>query len=82
MIFKVRNFTFYKVHTGRGGYRRCRRKSMGMAKKLSEDIADLLLNERVVITLSDDATDEFVQRILEENRFLVMGGICLNMILS
>lgn len=70
----VRNFTFYKVHTGRGGYRRCRRKSMGMAKKLSEDIADLLLNERVVITLSDDATDEFVQRILEENRFLVMGN--------
>lgn len=70
----VRNFTFYKVHTGRGGYRRCRRKSMGMAKKLSEDIADLLLNERVVITLSDDATDEFVQRILEENSFLVMGN--------
>lgn len=70
----VRNFTFYKVHTGRGGYRRCRRKSMGMAKKLSEDIADLLLNERVVITLSDDDTDEFVQRILEENRFLVMGN--------
>ena len=41
----VRQFTFYKVNTGRGTSKRCRRKSMGMAKKLSEDIADLLLNE-------------------------------------
>jgi len=70
----VRNFTFYKVHTGRGSYRRCRRKSMSMAKKLSEDIADLLLNERVTITLSDDTTDEFVKMVLDRNRFLVMGN--------
>ena len=42
----VRQFTFYKVYTGRGTSKRCRRKSMGMAKKLSEDIADLLLNGR------------------------------------
>lgn len=33
-----------------------------MAKKLSEDIADLLLNERVTITLSDETTHNFVQR--------------------
>ena len=51
----VRNFSFYKVYSGRGTYKRCRRKSMGMAKKLSEDIADLLLNERVTITLDDEA---------------------------
>ena len=31
----VRNFSFYKVYGGRGTYKRCRRKSMGMAKKLS-----------------------------------------------
>ena len=47
----VRRFTFYKVYTGRGTYKKCQRKSMNMAKKLSEDIADLLLNERVTITL-------------------------------
>ena len=44
---KVRNFTFYRVYSGQGTYSRKQRKSLGMAKKLSEDIADLLLNERV-----------------------------------
>ena len=66
----VRNFSFYKVYSGRGTYKRCRRKSMGMAKKLSEDIADLLLNERVTITLDDDQTDEYVQQVLDDNRYL------------
>lgn len=70
----VRNFSFYKVYSGRGTYKRCRRKSMGMAKKLSEDIADLLLNERVTITLDDDQTNEYVQQVLNDNRFLVMGN--------
>ena len=70
----VRNFSFYKVYGGRGTYKRCRRNSMGMAKKLSEDIADLLLNERVTITLDDEATHNFVHQILDDNRFLVMGN--------
>ena len=47
---------------------------MGMAKKLSEDIADLLLNERVMITLEDETTQEFVQKVLDNNHFLVMGN--------
>ena len=70
----VRQFTFYKVYTGRGTSKRCRRKSMGMAKKLSEDIADLLLNERVMITLEDETTQEFVRKVLDNNHFLVMGN--------
>ena len=70
----VRKFSFYKVYTGRGIYKKCQRKSMGMAKKLSEDIADLLLNERFAITVSDNETQNFVQRVLENNRFLVMGN--------
>ncbi len=70
----VRNFSFYKVYTGQGAYTRRKRKSMGMAKKVSEDIADLLLNERVQITLSDEATGTFVKKILEENHFLVLGN--------
>lgn len=73
-VSNVRNFSFYKVHVGRGGYKRCRRKSMGMAKKLSEDIADLLLNERVAITLDDDVTNTFVRNVLDDNHFLVMGN--------
>ena len=47
---------------------------MGMAKKLSEDIADLLFNERVMITLEDETTQEFVQKVLDNNHFLVMGN--------
>lgn len=70
----VRNFSFYKVYTGRGTYKRCECKSMGMAKKLSEDIADLLLNERVAITLDDEYTNDFVHRILNQNQFMVQGN--------
>lgn len=70
----VRQFSFYKVYSGRGTCKRCRRKSMGMAKKLSEDIADLLLNEKVMITLSDEKTQEFVQNVLNNNQFFVMGN--------
>lgn len=70
----VRKFSFYKVYTGRGTYKRCQRKSMGMAKKLSEDMADLLLNERVKITLGDETTNQFVQSVLDENGFQVMGN--------
>ena len=71
---KVRNFSFYRVYSGQGTYSRKQRKSLGMAKKLSEDIADLLLNERVQITLSDEETGKFVDDILKQNRFLVLGN--------
>lgn len=70
----VKNFSFYRVYSGQGTYSRRKRKSLGMAKKLSEDIADLLLNERVKITLSDEATGDFVQQVLEDNSFLVTGN--------
>lgn len=70
----VRGFSTYRVYSGRGSYKRCRRKTLGMAKKISEDIADLLLNERVKITLADEKTDAFVKRVLKSNRFSVLGN--------
>lgn len=70
----VRNFSFYKVYSGQGSWTRRKRKSLGMAKKVSEDIADLLLNERVKITLSDQTTGDFVNRVFENNNFLVTGN--------
>lgn len=73
-VGNVRRHSFYRIYTGRGTYKKCQRKSMGMAKKLSEDIADLLLNERVTITLNDEKTNEYVKKVLEENRFQVMGN--------
>ena len=45
----VKRFHQYRVYHGTGQYERCHRKSLGMAKKICEDISDLLLNERVTI---------------------------------
>lgn len=70
----VKNFSFYKVYSGQGTWTRRKRRSLGMAKKVSEDIADLLLNERVKITLSDETTGNFVNAVLNQNNFLVTGN--------
>lgn len=70
----VRSFYFYRVYSGQGTSTRCRRKSMGMAKKLAEDIADILLNEKVSITLSDQQTDTYVRQVLKNNRFGFLGN--------
>lgn len=71
---RVRNFSFYRVYSGQGTYTRKQRKSLGMAKTLSQDMADLLLNEKVKITLEDESTGTFVQQVLDDNQFLVLGN--------
>ena len=70
----VKNFSFYRVYSGQGTYNKKKRKSLGMAKKVCEDIADLLLNEKVQITIDDIQTNEYVQDVLKRNRFLVIGN--------
>ena len=55
----VKRFHQYRVYHGTGQYERCHRKSLGMAKKICEDISDLLLNERVTITIKDETTAKF-----------------------
>ena len=55
----VRKFHRYKMWNGKERVT-CKRLSLGMAKKISEDIADLLLNERVQITIQDSTTSDFV----------------------
>lgn len=70
----VKNFSFYKVYTGQGGYAKRKRKTLGMAKKVSEDIADLLLNERVKIKVKGGKNEEFVNKILQKNCFWVKGN--------
>lgn len=70
----VRSFHHYRIYNGKGRVR-CRRLSLGMAKKVSEDMADLLLNERVKITVSgSDITADFVQETLKKNKFQVKGN--------
>ena len=69
----VNKFHRYKMYNGKD-HVPCRRLSLGMAKKLSEDIADLLLNERVQITIQDPTTSEFVMGVLEDNNVSVIGN--------
>lgn len=70
----VRRFHSYRVYRGAGHYERCHRKSLCMAKKLCEDIGDLLLNEKVKITIEDEATSTFVYSVLEDANFGVLGN--------
>lgn len=70
----VRGFSTYRVYSGQGTYNKHRRKSLGMAKKVCEDIANLLLNERVKITISDKKTEDYVNKVLNNNHFLVLGN--------
>ena len=68
----VPKFHEYKVYHGSGGSVKCRRLTLGMAKKVCEDIADLLLNEHVKITVDNDATNEFVASVLDANQFFAL----------
>ena len=70
----VKKFHQYRIYHGASHYERCHRKSLGMAKKLCEDISDLLLNEKVKITIKDPTTDAFVKRVMEEANFTVQGN--------
>lgn len=70
----VKKFHFYKVYGGRGTHTKCKRHSMGMAKKVSQDMADLLLNEKVVITLADKTTDDYVRKVLSDAKFQTLGN--------
>lgn len=70
----VKKFHKYKVYRGNGTSVNCLRHSLGMAKKVCEDMADLLLNERVTITIADQATDAFVKDVLEANTWGELGN--------
>ena len=72
-IGSVRKFHRYKMWNGKE-HVTCKRLSLGMAKKISEDVADLLLNERVQITIQDNNTSDFVMGVLNANNFFVVGN--------
>ena len=70
----VRKFHKYKVYRGNGTSVNCTRYSLGMGKKVCEDMADLLLNEKVTITVADQTTDTFVKKVLESNTWEELGN--------
>lgn len=58
----------YIQYNGKTRIKRCR-KSLGMAKKVCEDWANLLLNEKVEIKADDEEIDAAVADVLEYNKF-------------
>ncbi len=69
----VKGFHNYRVRNGESMIN-CKRYSLGMGKKLCEDWANLLMNEKVQITLEGQKEQEFIDRILTENNFTVKAN--------
>lgn len=67
---KVNKFHTYKVYNG-SSYVTCQRYSTGMAKKVSEDWANLLMNEKVKVTLEGKAEQEFYDAVCKDNNYAV-----------
>lgn len=66
----VDKFHSYEIYNS-GDIMKCHRYSLGMAKKLAEDIANLLMNEKVKITVEGEKEQEFVSRVFAANNFEV-----------
>ena len=69
----VKGFHNYTVQNGERQVK-CRRYSLGMGKKLCEDWANLLLNEKVQITLEGQKEQDFIDLVLTENNFTVKAN--------
>ena len=69
----VPHFHRYRVYNGQKRVL-CRRASMGMAKKVCEDWANLLMNEKVRIRTEGEAEQRFLDRVLEENHFRLQAN--------
>lgn len=69
-IGDVKGFHRYKVRNGTSMVR-CKRYTLNMGKKIPEDWANLLMNEKVEITLEGQREQEFIDLVFAENNFLV-----------
>ena len=69
----VRHFHRYRVYNGQKRVL-CRRASLGMAKKVCEEWANLLMNERVRICVGGEREQRFADRILAENSFALAAN--------
>lgn len=80
---KVSKFHNYYIYNGQKKVKR-EKKSLQAAKKVCEDWADLLLNEKVEISLKDEKATETLKKILRDNNFEEIGnqGVELSFALS
>ena len=72
-IGKVNSFHQYHIYNGKKKVR-MERYSCGMAKKVAEDWANLLMNEKVHITLEGEEEQKFFDNVCLENNFTVKAN--------
>ena len=72
-IGKVDGFHEYAIFNGKKKNKK-RRKTLNMPALICHDWADLLLNERVCITVDDDYTQEKLNVLLKQVNFYVKGN--------
>lgn len=70
---KVSSFHTYSQYNGKTNVRRSRA-SLGMAKYVCEDWANLLMNEHVAIGVSQKKADAFLKNVLNRNNFGVRAN--------
>ena len=75
---KVPAFHCYRQYNGRRKVTRTR-KTLGMAKTIPEDWANLALNEKVDIVVSEATVNERVHQVLEDNNFRVRANQLLEL---
>lgn len=69
----VKSFHNYTIYNGKKQVS-MKRLSLNMAKRVCEDWANLLLNEKTDITISDNHSQEVVQKALENCKFWQRGN--------
>ena len=70
---KVNSFHKYRLYNG-SKFVNLERYSLGMAKKVCEDWANLLMNEKVKITLEGEKEQDFFDLVCRENNFVVKAN--------
>lgn len=70
---KVKEFHYYRAYNGRTNVS-CERLSLQMAKKVCEDWANLLMNEKVAITIDGQKEQHFIDEVLKNNNFIVKAN--------
>lgn len=65
---KVKSFHRYSQYNGKKLISR-ERASLSMAKRICEDWANLLLNEKFSVNVSDKKADKFLKKVFDDNNF-------------
>lgn len=71
-VGKVAKFHDYWIYNRPGHKVKRQKRSMQMAKKVCEDWADLLFDEKVKITLSDKTDNELLQKIILDLKLMLL----------